>query len=69
MMTCGICKNVKDAKNKWIVREHSVNNEIMREFKLCDNCATSLIRKLSNKLNGVQKEGERQSGIAYSNPW
>jgi len=59
MMTCGICKNVKDTKNKWIVREHSVSNEVMREFKLCDGCATSLVRKLSNKLNGTQKEGEK----------
>jgi hypothetical protein len=59
MVTCGICKNIKEVKNKWIVREHSVGNEIMREFRLCDGCATSLIRKFADKLDNVQKEGEK----------
>jgi len=59
MVTCGVCKVNRSVKNRWVVREHTVDNEVMREFKLCDGCATSLIRKLSNKLDGIQMEGEK----------
>jgi len=59
MVTCGICKENKEVKNRWIAQEHSVSNEIMREFRLCDGCAVSLVRKLSNKLDDIQKDGEK----------
>ena len=47
MVFCGICKQNKDTINKWVIHEHSIDNNIMRDFKICDSCAGSLLRTLS----------------------
>ena len=59
MIVCGVCKQSKDVKNKWLVREHSIDKKVMRDFRLCDDCATSLIRKIAAKIDDIQKDGEK----------
>lgn len=56
MVMCGVCKENKDAKNRWIIHEHAVDNSILREFKLCDNCATSMIRKIMSEMKRKKEE-------------
>lgn len=46
MVVCGICKESKDSKNRWVIQEHTMDNSVMREFNLCDGCATSVLRKV-----------------------
>jgi len=46
MVVCGVCKQTKDSRNKWIIHEHAVDNSLMRDFKICDECASSVIRKI-----------------------
>ncbi|MFH0987232.1 MAG: hypothetical protein V1911_04300 [Candidatus Micrarchaeota archaeon] len=50
MVLCGVCKENKKPKNKWHVKEHSVENQIMRDFILCDECAASLVRKIVKEM-------------------
>jgi len=46
MVVCGICKQTKDTKNKWVIHEHAVDNSLLRDFKICDECASDVIRKI-----------------------
>ena len=55
MPVCGICKENKDVKNKWIVREHTVDNAVLRDFKLCDGCAVDVVRKVAKDADPEKK--------------
>jgi protein-arginine kinase activator protein McsA len=46
MVVCGICKQTKDTKNRWVIHEHAVDNSLLRDFKICDQCATEVVRKI-----------------------
>lgn len=46
MVVCGICKQNKETKNRWVVHEHAVDDSLLRDFKACDECAGNIIRKL-----------------------
>jgi len=46
MVVCGICKQTKNTKNKWVIHEHAVDNSLLRDFKICDECASDVIRKI-----------------------
>ncbi len=56
MVLCSICKKEKTSKNNWIIQEHAVDNSILRQFKVCDDCASSLIKKIYLEMNPRQKE-------------
>lgn len=56
MVLCGVCKKNKEAKNRWVIHEHAVDNSILREFKLCDDCATSMIRKIIAEMKKEKEE-------------
>ncbi|MBS3060014.1 MAG: hypothetical protein J4432_00715 [DPANN group archaeon] len=49
MVFCGVCKETKEVKNRWNINEHSADNNIMRNFKVCDGCAVSLVKRLSEE--------------------
>jgi len=51
MMVCGVCKGSKSPKVKWVVKEHSSDNSILRDFKMCDDCAVKVIRKMLTELD------------------
>ena len=55
MVVCGICKQTKETRNKWVIHEHAVDNSLLRDFKICDECASNVIRKI---LKEQQTEGE-----------
>lgn len=55
MVFCGICKENKETKNRWLIREHAVDNSPMREFKICDGCAANLIRQMMEELKEPQE--------------
>lgn len=51
MALCGVCKgNIKE-KNRWTIEEMAVDNSLLRTFKVCDDCATSLVRKIVAEMN------------------
>ncbi|MEM3411753.1 MAG: hypothetical protein QW735_02250 [archaeon] len=52
MVFCALCKQNKDTLNKWTIRDHAVDNSILNELKVCDDCAIDLLKKL------YVKEGE-----------
>ena len=51
MVVCGVCKKTKDTRNKWMIHEHAVDNSLMRDFKICDDCASDVIRKILKEQN------------------
>jgi len=55
MVVCGICKQTKDTKNRWVIHEHAVDNSLLRDFKICDECAGEVVRKI---LREQQPEGD-----------
>jgi len=59
MIVCGICKGTKETKNRWVVHEHAVDNSLLRDFKLCDECAAGVIRKILKE----EQPGETKSPI------
>jgi hypothetical protein len=54
MIVCGICKETKDTKNKWAIHEHAVDNSLLRDFKICDQCAGVVIRKIIKEEQGAE---------------
>ncbi len=54
MPICGICKQNKKIKNRWVIQEHAVDNSLMRTFKVCDDCGAELIR---NVLSQMSRDG------------
>lgn len=58
MAFCGICKEKKREKNKWIIQEHAVDNSVMRSFKLCDGCGGEIVRNVLKQMarNGIIPE-------------
>ncbi len=46
MVVCGICKQTKDTKNRWVIHEHAIDNSLLRDFKICDQCAGEVVRKI-----------------------
>jgi len=70
MVFCGVCKQNKDNKNKWIIREHKVEGSTLRDFKICDTCAAFIIRKLVHELDPEQAKSSEivltRSGILDS---
>ena len=59
MVVCGICKQTKDTKNRWVIHEHAVDNSLLRDFKICDECAAIVIRKLKEP----NTEGENTAPV------
>jgi hypothetical protein len=51
MVVCGVCKKTKDTRNKWVIHEHAVDNSLMRDFKMCDECASDVIRRILKEQN------------------
>ncbi|MEM0372804.1 MAG: hypothetical protein QXO69_03145 [archaeon] len=51
MVLCGVCKKEVEPKNRWLIEETAVDNSILRKFKVCDGCATSLVRKIVAEMN------------------
>jgi len=60
MVVCGICKQTKDTKNRWVIHEHAVDNSLLRDFKICDECAANVIRKILKEQN---TEGENTAPV------
>ena len=54
MVFCGVCKENKDTRNRWIIREHKVDGSTLRNFKICDACAGSLVRRIVHELDPEQ---------------
>ncbi len=50
-MLCSICKKERKPFNEWIIQEHAMDNSLMREFKVCDECGASLVRKIVSEMN------------------
>ena len=59
MLVCGICRETKDTKNKWTIHEHAVDNTLLREFKICENCASELITKVLKEMNPEKIQGNQ----------
>ena len=51
MVLCGVCKKDVTPKNKWVIEETAVDNSLLRKFKVCDDCATGLVRKITAEMN------------------
>lgn len=60
MSVCGICREIKESKNKWTIHEHSCDSSLLREFKICEGCATDVIRKVLKEMN-PEKVQENQT--------
>ena len=50
MVFCGVCKQECEAKNNWVIQEHSVDNSLIHNFRVCDSCAASLIRRIVREM-------------------
>ncbi|RLG20646.1 hypothetical protein DRN74_04975 [Candidatus Micrarchaeota archaeon] len=50
MVMCSICKKNKETKVNWIIEEHSVDNSVLHSFRVCDDCAAKLIRKIVSEM-------------------
>ncbi|MBI4214436.1 hypothetical protein HY546_00420 [archaeon] len=51
MVFCGLCKQNRDVRCRWTIKEHAVDNSLLKDFRVCDGCATSLVRKVFRELN------------------
>jgi len=51
MTICAICKQNKRITNRWVIQEHAVDNSIMRNFKVCDDCGAELIRSVLRQMS------------------
>lgn len=50
MVFCGICKENRETRNRWIVHEHAVDNSLLRDFRICDTCASFVIKKVLEEM-------------------
>jgi len=58
-MLCSICKKNKKPLNEWVIQEHAMDNSLMREFKVCDECGIALVRKIIKEINPkADEEGD-----------
>ena len=45
-----------------MIHEHAVDSSVLRDFKICDDCAASVIRKIVAEMNrGKEKPKEMKS--------
>jgi len=51
MTICGICKQNKKITNRWVIQEHAVDNSLMRNFRVCDDCGAGLIRSVLKQMS------------------
>lgn len=62
MVLCGVCKDDREIKNRWVIHEHTVDSSVLRDFKVCDECAASVIRKIVSEMNrSKEKPGKMKS--------
>ena len=50
MVLCSVCKETKENRVNWVIHEHSVNNQVLHSFKICDPCAAKLIREIVKEM-------------------
>lgn len=56
MVFCGLCKETKSPKYNWLIQEHGADSPV-NKFKICDECASLLLRGMTKKVMGV-RDGE-----------
>lgn len=66
MVLCGVCKENKETKNRWIIREHTVDSSVLRDFKVCDDCAASVIRRIVAEMQRDKDESEEIKNIVLN---
>ncbi|MBI1973547.1 hypothetical protein HYS54_01925 [Candidatus Micrarchaeota archaeon] len=51
MVFCGLCKQNRESKCRWTIKEHAVDNSLLKDLRVCHGCATSLVRKMLIEIN------------------
>ena len=55
MAFCGLCKQTKDPKYNWFIQEMGADAQ-MAKFKVCDECASLLLKGMTKKIMGIRDE-------------
>lgn len=55
MAFCGLCKQTKEPKYNWYIQEMGADSSIAK-FKVCDECATLLLKGMTKKIMGIRDE-------------
>jgi hypothetical protein len=66
MVLCSICKQNKETRNRWVIHEHGSDKGLIREFKVCDGCAASVVKKVLEEMKTDSDSGQlnlMRSGI------
>jgi len=66
MVFCGVCKENREVKNRWMIHEHAVDSSVLRDFKICDECAASVIRKIVAEMNRSKEKSEEIKSIVLN---
>lgn len=66
MVFCGVCKENREVKNRWMIHEHAVDSSVLRDFKICDECAASVIRKIVSEMNRSKEKSEEIKSIVLN---
>ena len=65
MVFCPLCKDTKATTYNWSIHEHGAVARI-RKFKICDDCACLLLRKMSKKIMGLREEHDIPNPLIVS---
>ena len=55
MVYCGLCKDSKDTRQTWVVNENGAEGSV-NKFRICDDCASTLLREMTKKVMGIREE-------------
>ncbi|MBN3036969.1 MAG: hypothetical protein JW834_00820 [Candidatus Diapherotrites archaeon] len=65
MVFCGLCKEAKEPRYHWMIQEIGANSR-MGKFRVCDDCASELLRDMLRKVHGIRDGQELPSPISLS---
>ncbi len=57
MVYCALCKQNKESKYNWVIYESGVNGPV-RKYKICDDCAITVIKQISHDILGLRENEE-----------
>ena len=65
MVFCSLCKSTKECRQNWIVNEHGADSTVGK-FKVCDDCASFLLRGMYKKVHGVREDKDLPDKLKIS---
>jgi hypothetical protein len=58
MVFCALCKESKESVYNWTLTEKLLDPSKARSFKICDECAGFLLRRMMKSVMGIRNDEE-----------